>query len=106
MSNTSAWQIFVGVALPYLAPGIFVAGHIWRWRYDQFGWTSRSTQLHERRLLKWGSPLFHYATFAAIGGHVLGILIPKSVTEALGIPERVYTSFSGIAGSIAALGVL
>ena len=52
MSSTSAWQIFVWVALPYLALGIFVVGHVWRWRYDQFGWTSRSTQLQERRLLK------------------------------------------------------
>ena len=57
-------------------------------------------------MLKWGAPLFHYATFAAIGGHVIGILIPKSFTEWLGIPEGVYTSFSGIAGSIAAIGVL
>jgi len=85
---------------------VFVVGHIWRWRYDQFGWTSRSTQLQERRLLKWGAPLFHYATFAAIAGHVIGILIPKSVTEWLGIPERAYTLFSGIAGSVAAIGVL
>ena len=74
MSGASAWQVFVWVAVPYLALGIFVVGHIWRWRYDQFGWTSRSTQLQERRLLKWGSPLFHYGTFAAIAGHVIGIL--------------------------------
>ena len=85
---------------------VFVVGHIWRWRYDQFGWTSRSTQLQERRLLKWGAPLFHYATFAAIGGHILGILVPKAATEAIGIPENVYTTFSGVAGSIAAFGVL
>jgi len=102
----SSWDLWWWIILPYAAMVTFVIGHIWRWRYDQFGWTSRSTQLQERRLLKWGSPLFHYATFAAIGGHVLGILIPKSVTEALSIPEHVYTSFSGIAGSIAALGVL
>ena len=102
----TTWAYFWWVILPYVSMAIFVIGHIWRWRYDQFGWTSRSTQLQERRLLKWGSPLFHYATFAAIGGHVLGILIPKSVTQALGVSERVYTSFSGIAGSIAALGVL
>ncbi len=94
------------VILPYAAMIVFVVGHIWRWRYDQFGWTSRSTQLQERRLLKWGAPLFHYATFAAIAGHVIGILIPKSFTEWLGIPERAYTLFSGIAGSVAAIGVL
>lgn len=94
------------VILPYTAMVVFVVGHIWRWRYDQFGWTSRSTQLQERRLLKWGAPLFHYATFAAIGGHILGILIPRSWTAAIGIPESFYHPFSAIAGSVAAIGVL
>jgi nitrate reductase gamma subunit len=102
----SAWDMWWWVILPYAAMVIFVVGHIWRWRYDQFGWTSRSTQLQERRLLKWGAPLFHYATFAAIGGHVLGILIPRSFTEWIGISEGVYETFSGVAGSIAAFGVL
>jgi nitrate reductase gamma subunit len=102
----SAWSILWWVILPYTAMVVFIVGHIWRWRYDQFGWTSRSTQLQEQRLLKWGSPLFHYATFAAIGGHVLGILVPKSFTDWLGIPEKAYQTFSGIAGSIAAIGIL
>jgi len=44
----------------------------------------RSRQLLERRLLKWGSPLFHYGALAAIGGRVLGILIPQSATGAVG----------------------
>lgn len=102
----SAWDMWWWVILPYTAMVVFVVGHIWRWRYDQFGWTSRSTQLQERRLLKWGAPLFHYATFAAIGGHILGILIPRSWTAAIGIPESFYHPFSAIAGSVAAIGVL
>lgn len=102
----TAWDMWWWVILPYLSMLVFVIGHIWRWQYDQFGWTSRSTQLQERRLLKWGGPLFHYATFAAIAGHVLGILIPESVTQFLRIPEHVYSTFSGIAGSLAAIGVL
>jgi nitrate reductase gamma subunit len=102
----STEDLWLWVILPYAAMVVFVVGHIWRWRYDQFGWTSRSTELQEKRLLKWGSPLFHYATFAAIAGHVLGILIPKRATQALGIHESVYTTFSGVAGSIAAIGVL
>lgn len=102
----SAWDLWWWIILPYLALAVFVVGHIWRWRYDQFGWTSRSTELQERRLLKWGGPLFHYATFAAIAGHVIGILIPKSFTDAIGIPEGAYHRFSGIGGTIAALGVI
>lgn len=106
MQLMTTWNVWWWVILPYMAIVVFVVGHIWRWRYDQFGWTSRSTQLQERRLLKWGAPLFHYSTFAAIAGHVIGILVPKSFTDWLGIPESVYQHFSGIAGSLAAVGVL
>jgi nitrate reductase gamma subunit len=102
----SAFEIFWWIILPYLAIAIFAVGHIWRWRYDQFGWTSRSTQLQERRLLKWGSPVFHYGTFAAIGGHVLGILIPERWTADIGIPETVYRWFSASAGTLAAVLVI
>ena len=101
--NATAAQLFWWVALPYLALGVFIVGHVWRWRYDQFGWTSRSTELQERRLLKWGSPLFHYGTFAAIAGHVIGILIPERWTRAIGIPEDAYRWFSAAAGTLAAV---
>ncbi|MDR3080129.1 MAG: respiratory nitrate reductase subunit gamma, partial [Streptomyces sp.] len=73
---------------------------------DQFGWTSRSTQLQESRLLKWGGPLFHYGAFAAIAGHVVGILVPESLTRRLGIPEQAYRWFSSIGGTVAALAVI
>lgn len=106
MNTLGAWDIILWVALPYLALGIFVLGHVWRWRYDQFGWTSRSTQLQERRLLKWGSPVFHYATFAAIAGHVIGILIPAAFTDFLGISEHVYHLFAAGAGFVAAVLVM
>ena len=23
--------------IPYIAAAIFIVGHIWRWKYDQFG---------------------------------------------------------------------
>lgn len=106
MSGASGWQVFWWVVLPYIALAIFVVGHVWRWRYDQFGWTSRSTQLQERKLLKWGSPAFHYGTFAAIGGHVIGILIPERWTRAIGIPEEWYRWFSAGAGTLAAVLVI
>ncbi|MDD7814460.1 respiratory nitrate reductase subunit gamma [Mycolicibacter sinensis] len=106
MPQITTWDLLWWVILPYVAIAVFIVGHIWRWRYDQFGWTSRSTQLQERRLLKWGAPLFHYATFAAIAGHVMGILIPKSFTDWLGIHETWYQDFSAIGGSAAAIGVL
>ena len=102
----STSDIFLWIVIPYVAITIFILGHIWRYRRDQFGWTSRSNQLLERRLLKWGSPLFHYGALAAIGGHILGILIPKTATNAIGIHEHAYHLISAIAGTIAGAAAL
>jgi nitrate reductase gamma subunit len=96
-------DVFVWLVLPYVSVTIFLVGHWWRYRTDQFGWTSRSTQLLESRLLAWGSTLFHWGALAAIAGHVTGILVPASVTARLGISEDLYHHLSGIAGGIAGL---
>ena len=69
----SAVDIVLWVVLPYISLAIFVVGHYWRYRYDKFGWTTRSSQLYERRLLRWGSPLFHFGIlFVARSGTSAG----------------------------------
>ncbi len=102
----SPGAVLLWVVLPYVSVTIFLAGHIWRYRRDQFGWTSRSTQLLESRLLSWGSPLFHYGALAAIGGHVLGILVPPGVTETVGVSEHTYHLIASIAGGVAGVACL
>ena len=99
----SPGAVLLWVVLPYVSVTIFLAGHVWRYRHDQFGWTSRSTQLLEHRLLAWGSPLFHYGALAAIGGHVLGILVPASAINAIGIHEHAYHLIAAVAGGVAAV---
>jgi respiratory nitrate reductase gamma subunit len=100
----STTDIFLWLVVPYVAIAIFIVGHIWRYRRDQFRWTSQSTQLLERRLLKWGSPLFHYGTLAVIAGHVIGILIPETATRAIGINENIYHFIiAAIPGTIAGI---
>jgi respiratory nitrate reductase gamma subunit len=93
-------SLFIWLVLPYVSVTTFIVGHWWRYRRDQFGWTSRSTQLLESRLLAWGSTLFHYGAVAVIGGHVAGILIPARATAAVGISESLYHHVAGIAGGI------
>jgi nitrate reductase gamma subunit len=83
---------------PYAAAAVFVAGHVWRWRFDRLGWTSRSSQLLEQRWLRIGSPLFHIGLLGVIGGHVIGILTPAAATQAVGIPDHVYHVVSLAAG--------
>ena len=76
--------------LPYVTIAILVAGTIWRYRYDKFGWTTRSSELYESRLLRIGSPLFHFGLLVVIVGHVIGLLIPKSWTDAAGLSQEAY----------------
>jgi nitrate reductase gamma subunit len=89
------------VALPYLCIASFTIGHIWRYRRDQFMWTARSTQLLERKLLMIGSVLFNFGMLAAIGGHLLGILVPRSATEAVGVSDDAYHWVAVMGGLVA-----
>ena len=78
--------------LPYLVIVTLVGGTVWRYRYDKFGWTTRSSQLYESRLLRIGSPLFHFGILLVLVGHIGGLVIPESWTEAVGVSEGSTTS--------------
>jgi respiratory nitrate reductase gamma subunit len=97
----NAGEILLWIILPYVAMATFVVGTWWRYRADQFGWTTGSTQLFEQKILGWAGPAFHYGALAAVGGHVIGLMIPKSFTEAVGMSENTYRWFSAIAGAVA-----
>lgn len=99
-------DLLLWVVLPYAAMTVFVAGHIWRYRHDQFGWTTRSTQLLESRRLRPAVLLFHFGLFAVIGGHVLGLLVPVSVTEAVGVSDHLYHVVAVTAGTLSGLTLL
>ena len=96
-------DLFVWLVLPYVSLTVFAVGHWWRYRRDQFGWTSRSSQLLESRMLAWGSTMFHYGALAVIGGHVVGILVPASLTGRFRISESNYHHLSGYAGGAAGM---
>ncbi|MDO5727973.1 MAG: respiratory nitrate reductase subunit gamma, partial [Bowdeniella nasicola] len=98
------------VGFPYAALAALIIGLIWRWRKDQFGWTSRSSQWHENAILRWASPLFHFGILFVFIGHVVGMLIPKSVTAAVGVSDHLYhlgaVSLGGIAGLMTVVGAV
>ncbi len=91
-------QTIIYVVLPYVALTILVAGLIWRRRTDRWGWGARSTQLLESRTLRVGSIVFHLGVLAAIGGHVMGILIPASWTDAVGLSDDAYHVIAVLGG--------
>ena len=97
---------FLFVIVPYVCLAVFVVGHFWRYRYDKFGWTTRSSQLYEDRLLRWGSPLFHFGMLGVVAGHVIGLVIPQVWTDALGLSREAYHVIAlaaGIPAGIAAV---
>jgi nitrate reductase gamma subunit len=89
--------------LPYLMLAVLVGGTAWRYRYDQFGWTTRSSQLYESRLLRIGSPLFHLGLLVVLVGHLGGLLIPRSWTEAVGVSQHLYHVNALVFGTLAGL---
>ncbi|OFT82687.1 respiratory nitrate reductase subunit gamma [Corynebacterium sp. HMSC29G08] len=99
-------EAFLWVAFPWLAIAAFVIGIIWRWRYDQMGWTTHSSQIYESKLLRLSSPLFHWGMVFVVIGHLMGLAIPKTWTRAIGISDHAYHLIATIPGTIAGVAVV
>jgi nitrate reductase gamma subunit len=102
----SATGFVLWVIIPYICIAVFIAGHVWRYRYDKFRWTTRSSQMYEARMHRIASPLFHFGILAALAGHVVGLLIPKSFTDAVDLREAAYHAMSVTLGTIAGIGTV
>lgn len=103
-------DVLLWIVVPYICLAVFVVGHWWRYKYDKFGWTTRSSQMYESRLLRIGSPLFHFGLLFVIAGHIIGLIIPKSWTEAVGISQSAYhvaaVGIGAVAGVCTVVGML
>jgi len=102
----SQGAVLLYAVLPYAALAVFAFGTAWRYRNDQYGWGARSTQFLESRVLRFGSTIFHLGVLAAIGGHVLGILVPRSWTAAVGLSDSAYHVLAVVGGVSAGAAVL
>src|SRR5699024_8236336 len=58
--------------------------------HDQLGWTTKSSEIFEKKKLGIGSNAFHWGIIFVFGGHVLGVLIPEGVYASLRITEEMY----------------
>lgn len=95
MGNQLLWVIF-----PYACIAIFIIGHIFRFKYDQFSWTAKSSEFVEKKSLMWGSILFHLGIISVILGHVVGLGIPASWLRAIGVSDHLYHIGAVYIGSI------
>ena len=92
---------FLWGALPYIALTVMVVGTLYRYATGERGWTSKSSEFLDKGGMKVAVPIFHLGLLMAFGGHVIGILIPKAITDGIGISEHVYHIIA-LAGGIPA----
>ncbi|NQV81326.1 MAG: respiratory nitrate reductase subunit gamma, partial [Alphaproteobacteria bacterium] len=69
---------------PYIALAVLAVGSVIRYDREPYTWRSGSSQLLRRRQLVWGSVLFHVGVLAIFGGHLVGLLTPIWIFDALG----------------------
>lgn len=100
---------FFGV-YPYICLAVFVAGSILRFEHGQYSWRSGSSQLLRRRQLVLGSVLFHVGILVIFVGHVVGLLTPIRVFDAMGIShgakQLLAVGVGGVAGIFCLIGLL
>ncbi|BFH13646.1 respiratory nitrate reductase subunit gamma [Paenibacillus melissococcoides] len=94
---------FFWVIYPYIILIIFLVGLYYRYQTDQFGWTAKSSEILEKKKLRWGSNLFHAGIMLVLFGHIGGLLIPKSWLESIGISDHSYHTMAIVLGSAAGL---
>jgi len=93
---------------PYVALAILAIGSIIRYDREPYTWRSGSSQLLRRRQLVWGSVLFHVGVLAIFAGHLVGLLTPIWIFDAIGIShgakQLLAVGLGGIAGIMALIG--
>jgi len=106
MSSYANFVLF-GV-YPYVALAILAIGSIIRYDREPYTWRSGSSQLLRRRQLVWGSVLFHVGVLAIFAGHLVGLLTPIWIFDAIGIShgakQLLAVGLGGIAGIMALIG--
>jgi nitrate reductase gamma subunit len=99
------WTIF-----PYICGVILIVGTFYRFIFRGKSWYAPSTEIFEKKWLRFGSVLFHYGIIFAFIGHVMGVLIPIGVYEALGVGEHLYhigaIAGGGVAGLMVVIGLV
>lgn len=86
---------------PYIALGVLAIGSIIRFDREPYSWRSGSSQLLRRKQLMWGSVLFHIGVLFVFFGHLVGLLTPIALFDALGISHGAKQLLAIIAGGIA-----
>ncbi len=88
---------------PYVALVVLILGTIIRYDREPYSWRSGSSQLLRRKQLVWGSVLFHVGVIIIFFGHLVGLLTPIQIFDALGISHGAKQILAIVAGGVAGL---
>ena len=88
---------------PYIALAVLGLGSIIRFDREPYSWRSGSSQLLRRRQLIMGSVSFHIGILIIFVGHLVGLLTPIAVFDAMGISHGAKQLLAIIAGGLAAV---
>lgn len=86
---------------PYIAMAVLAVGSIIRYDREPYSWRAGSSQLLRRRQLVLGSILFHVGVLVIFFGHLVGLLTPIGIFDALGISHGAKQLLAVIAGGVA-----
>ncbi|WP_424939491.1 respiratory nitrate reductase subunit gamma [Aliiroseovarius sp. S253] len=93
-------NFFFGI-FPYIALGVGIMGSIARYDRDPFTWKTSSSQMLRRKQLVMGSILFHVGVLIIFFGHLIGLLTPIWIFDAIGISHGAKQLLAVVAGGIA-----
>lgn len=102
-ANTLLFGIY-----PYIALSVLAVGSVIRYDREPYSWRAGSSQLLRRRQLMVGSVLFHLGALLIFAGHLVGLLTPIALWDALGVPhgakQLLAMGAGGVAGVMAIIG--
>jgi nitrate reductase gamma subunit len=97
---------FFFAIFPYIALGVGITGTIARYERDPFTWKTSSSQLLRRKQLVMGSILFQVGMLVIFLGHVVGLMTPIWIFDAIGISHGAKQLLAVVAGGIAGVAAL
>jgi nitrate reductase gamma subunit len=86
---------------PYVALAVMAIGSVLRFDREQYTWRTGSSQLLRRRQLVLGSTLFHVGILLVFVGHLVGLLTPIVVWDALGVSHGAKQMLAIVVGGVA-----
>jgi nitrate reductase gamma subunit len=94
-------HFFVYGIYPYIALSVMIVASAARYDRDPFTWKSKSSQLLRKRSFIIGSVLFHLGVLLIFAGHLVGLLTPIWIFDALGISHGAKQLLAMVAGGVA-----